>query len=464
MSVSAFDVNPEKLLRPEWKENQPDTKAARLPVVQDGLQRTELAAKAPEILRHYPEEALLPLPVPEEPKEIAPVAPVDPVAVGTVTIVPAEPTDPVPAEPQVPVVEDHRVTVEPTIPGPKKKKRWPGILAAVAALILVGSLGIWYHFKTYEHAVGLATSGLGLKAADDTIFLPFLTNLHDPEFLPYLDGHVALGNGEYVRCRELLEPLADAGYRDADEVLRLASYREACDAQDNGDYARAVELLKPLAKQRYADSWQRYCQVRVSYGLQQVRRTANIDAVTSGMQLLKEAAADGDSAGRNALEDASSIVYRHAVSLYNQEESSDALAYFELVKDYEDADKYIILCNAYWGTATLQQLWEIRDFANAGDLLLCQPYICEFLLGNWKNGNGYYYFKMEANSHNYAYYSSYNIPWQYNGDFEIRDGIYYVYHNGGKVMYEEFRFTIVSWDKITVYAYKNGTTYTLYRQ
>lgn len=439
-------VHPEKALAADIIENQPDTKAARLPARYEDGQASETAGSQ--------EIALV------RTREIIPAGSQAVIPAGTNDVVSPDPTgtsvDTTPSGPEV--------IIEPTVTSRRKRKPLLPILAVAAALILVGSLSIWRHFKTYEHAVGLAESGLGLKAADDTIFLPFLTNFHDPEFLTYLEGQVALGDGNYDLCREILQPLADAGYRDSDEVIRLANYRQGRDALNSRDYPLAIQVLKPLAAQDYQNSRELYCEARVSYGLQLVENLTDINDVVDGLNLIRGVFSENYSAGFSALEYAHTIIYEHALNLYWQGNLPDALDYFSQLDNFADSQDYVTLCNTYWGTTTLEELWGLRGFANADDLLLSQYYLCEFLLGAWHTSNNYYYFTMEANTASYAYYCTYNLPWQYTGDFEIIDGVYRVFHNGGATSLSEFRISIDSWDQITIYCYSNGSYHTLYRK
>lgn len=53
------------------------------------------------------------------------------------------------------------------------------------------------------------------------------------------------------------------------------------------------------------------------------------------------------------------------------------------------------------------------------------------------------------------------------GDYyDFSDGIYYEYDSGSsnRHQYKNYKFTVVDWNTIRVYSYKNGTTYTLYRK
>ena len=62
----------------------------------------------------------------------------------------------------------------------------------------------------------------------------------------------------------------------------------------------------------------------------------------------------------------------------------------------------------------------------------------------------------------FDYYSSYNIPW-YGGSFTIEDGVYMV-TQGNYEDKPQYKFTLLTPNSMDLYCYKDGKTYTLYRQ
>ena len=432
---SALPVNAEKAPEPGSILNPPELKAARLPVLAEDTPTREVAVCQPTA---DPEPVTAPDP--------APVLPPDPET--DVMPEPEEPTELVP---------------QPATLTPPRKRRLPRILLAAAAVAaLAVGLCLHLHFDSYQDGMRLATLS-HFHEARDAIFLDGLVSLHDPEFADYLDGGARMLDGDYDGARALLAPLAKAGYQNCTDLLREIDYRQGCDALDREDLPEAIRYLEPVAAIFYKDSFDLYCEARISRGLELVTNLQNINSVTEGLLLLSGVAADGYPGGQEAQNHARELLYSHGVSLYEKEQPEKALEYFSLTNGFGDTDKYITLCYACQGAVTLEELWAIRGFANAEELLLDDFYLCEFLLGNWKTANGNYYFKMEANTNQYAYYCSYNLPWQYSGDFTIEEGVYMVYHNGGSAR-SEFRISINDWNQINIYCFKNGSTYTLYRK
>lgn len=394
---------------------------------------------------------------------------------------------------------------EVSIPGSGGTKKKPGTLlaalAAVAAcLVLAVGITAFLYSSRYEDAQQLADEGLFGKA-QDTLALSFITELHDPEFVQYLeagvlftDGDYAgaeallqsnpnyrdsagllrqisylkanayLEQGDYESARELLEALADQGYSDADVLLQQVEYAQGSACLEQGNFVKAMQYLEPLAGDGYMDSLELYREARLGYAIERINDIYNYDSVKNGITYLNELIQEGYAPATDALSSAQETVYQYAIGLYedNRIEASD---YFDLVKGYSRANDYLTLCRTYDYSTTLEDLWALRGFADADELLYSQEYLCRFLVGSWYTSNKSYYCIMEDmdQSSRYDYYFSYNLPWQYSGDFEIIDGILKVFHNGGTNSLNEFRFTIDSWNQITVYCYKNGSSYTLYR-
>jgi hypothetical protein len=70
--------------------------------------------------------------------------------------------------------------------------------------------------------------------------------------------------------------------------------------------------------------------------------------------------------------------------------------------------------------------------------------------------------KIERQTGKYDYYASYNIPW-YGGSFTIKDGVYMV-TQGNYEDKPQYKFTLLTPNSMDLYCYKDGKTYTLYRQ
>lgn len=153
------------------------------------------------------------------------------------------------------------------------------------------------------------------------------------------------------------------------------------------------------------------------------------------------------------------LIYR-AVSRSIQDNNGNfdnAISLLKYIPGYKDVDAYEALASSKNDVNKLKPYIDVDDIKIMilRDLDMAQ----DFLEGTWTNGN--IYFTMQENGN-----TSYNLPWFDYGDYySIEDGVLFNYVDG---KYETdrrnlFEFTILSWDSISVYCYKDGSTYALYR-
>ena len=115
----------------------------------------------------------------------------------------------------------------------------------------------------------------------------------------------------------------------------------------------------------------------------------------------------------------------------------------------------------------IANLWELDFVKNAvkTDDATFQAY----LLGDWYTSDKTYYFKLTKKDA-YTINSNYNLPSEkvdHLPNFFIKAFVYtrlYGLYQEGEETKDIFKFTIIDANKMDVYCYKNGTTYTLYRK
>ena len=170
--------------------------------------------------------------------------------------------------------------------------------------------------------------------------------------------------------------------------------------------------------------------------------------------------------------------YKRARQKYSEEYYSDARDIFKLLSGYVESDKYELLCDLAdesISDANYRVVLQNIDFANTKTLLLSKHRLAIlFLSGTWRTSNGRYYFTMDKSTHQ----TSYNLPGLAlaNSHYIVEDGIYFLergnallekYGLESAMDYEKkkvFKFSILTAETISVYCYKDGSTYTLYRQ
>lgn len=189
---------------------------------------------------------------------------------------------------------------------------------------------------------------------------------------------------------------------------------------------------------------------------------------------------------KDSAEQISECKYRSALNLMDEGKLSDAISAFQALGNYKDSAEQIVECNYRSAiqlaknqnySAASELLERIGGYKDSTELALEYRYLhakqlmnsgsyddAANLLKKLAQVNYKDYLKMEERETG-RFWCSYNLPWQYDGDFyTIENGIYYEGYNNSSRKDKEFRFTIVSWSKIEVYCFKNGRTYTLKRQ
>lgn len=394
----------------------------------------------------------------------------------------------------------------------KKKRSFP--IAAIIAiclvvLILLAAGGYYY---SYTRADAFASEG-DLGSARQWLILPELTKKHDAELLDYLDARDMLAAGDYAAAAQAFAKLGN--YKDSADAVPEAEYALAGEYMKAEDYAAAIELYSALGD--FQQSGERLLEARFGLGLQMLEEDndpagahdifaqleqegyegageARQEAVHCWAKLLMEQGEllkAHDKLGEipdypgvdQTMEELTELIYNAAVEAYRQDQPVDAVKYFLLITPYKNSEAYfplIQLCSAVGESAMklssrglmeydemFASMWENFDLEDTKDLMLSDSWIgCRFLQGNWKTEDGRYYFRMKLKDDGH-FSANYTLPWfdenlEYR-TFSIRDGIYF-FELDDYVNKAQYQFTVIDQNTIEAYCYKDGETYTLYRQ
>lgn len=260
---------------------------------------------------------------------------------------------------------------------------------------------------------------------------------------------------DYPTLIGYLNQLAKQNRSGAKDQLN-GTYFEAADYYYSiGDYQQAYTMIEPL-KDTDPDALEMYRKSRIAYANKNIM---NGFGLSQNLKIITDLINEGYAPATTALSTAKSNIYAYGRAKYKISDYTNARTAFGLISDYGSSAKYLTLISAQRKQASLKDLWAIRDFEDAGDLLLTEHYLTEFLTGNWKTKDRSYYFEINSDGQ-----SGYNLPWQYSGSYYYIDNGTYSVGNTKSAAKKEFKFTIVDWNTIEVYCYKNKSTYTLYRQ
>ena len=276
----------------------------------------------------------------------------------------------------------------------------------------------------------------------------------------YQKGVYSMTNGEYAAASLTFKGLGD--YRDAAEREREARMQSAVKLAADGSYDEAIRVLLQLEREKYepanAAIYQAYLTMADAYAKDGKYADA-FEACLKGEQY-------GDISVQ--LAEYRDAAYQEAAELYADGDNVKSKRLFLKLQDYERSKDYLLLIkirantygNLYLTNEEMKRSKSLAEFEDGATVILeYNNTAIAFLEGSWIGLNCYLTVDKEG-------YMDYNLPYFDYGD-------YYVIENGIMQVYPEkdvtamkafFRFTILSDNSIQVYAYKDGTTYTLFRE
>lgn len=255
----------------------------------------------------------------------------------------------------------------------------------------------------------------------------------------------------------------DAGeYRNSVQMEQDSRCQLAAKLVAETEYDEAFLILQKLIREKYEPATQ---QMYLAY-LSKAELFASKNDYAEGFELLIKAEKYGDvSAQMSQFQESA---YQEAVTMYRDGDIAKPRRLFTILGDYLQAKDYLILIKArdraisYTNLTQkeVDKLISLVGFEDAAKLVLeFEDVAVKFLEGKWM-GDGYYFSITDEGV------LDYNLPTYDYGD-------YYKIENGRMLVFPEddysatkpfFRFTIVSEDKIIIYAYSEGINYTLYRR
>lgn len=333
--------------------------------------------------------------------------------------------------------------------------------------------------------------------AKQLIWMPSITQMHDPELLEYINAGLMYEQGKYKEAKSSFAVLD--GYLDSAERARASAYYAALDLLEAGKYNEAKSAFTALGD--YMDSIDRVKQASYGLALDQLEggqyeaaqasfkalgsymdspdrvkeaiyydafeqlKTGSFSAYQTILSLVKE----GFEPAVNGLAAANKQAYNYALSQYRAKRYANASIFFQELDGYERSADYLTLINA----PSYEALEKLIGFANANEIIM-DKFAIEYLTGTWETRDGDYFFTVQTED-GIDYWTSTNLPRTYldNSFFSITDGVYIVFDkntsyvqrlSGNFEKTNVFRFSIVSADIVSVYCYKDGNNRVLYRQ
>lgn len=238
----------------------------------------------------------------------------------------------------------------------------PSFIIVPLALLLVICIGVVsaIYISHYRSAVQFAEEGAFSKA-DDSLILPFITQLHDPNLPSFLDAGNLLEEGQFDEAIKAFTELA--GYKNAETFALEAEYQKGVSLFNLGEFDAAAEVFYGLSETGYSGSDEMVLKARYAHAESLISEKKFDEAIKAFTELSEEGY--GDSAERvkeTRLFQAEDILYVDKDYLR---------AYDQLVSlgEYDGVSDTLIECLLLWAADYLEN----DNLLNAYAVLSLQP-------------------------------------------------------------------------------------------
>ena len=208
------------------------------------------------------------------------------------------------------------------------------------------------------------------------------------------------------------------------------------------DYEIALNILEGIDEYPSADDLAKLCHMSLS------AECANGGQYLAAYNEVKEYASDPEI--QEYMDSLLLDIYNQGIDAFNAGQYLVARDCFTISKSIGEEDAFLAIINA----TRVSDLKPYLKYQAAIDKLYSVFGLLEdYLIGYWSDGE--YYFRMNSD-----FSTAYDIPWLDGpGDSWELDGN--IYLSGGT---ECFRFDVIDWNHMEIFAYANGRTYSFYRQ
>lgn len=382
---------------------------------------------------------------------------------------------------------------------PFRKKAKPALWIIAAAIILAVIFAV-NETVSYSMAIS-AAKNMDFEAAANSMAFVIAPEIINKEEYEYISAGKLMLEGDYDGAIESFKALGDS--ERVQNCINETKYQQAYNCYNAHQYSSAIELYNQLGS--YKDSIELGNKTKYDYCvyLMQIRKNYS-EAASQLLGIVSQDYADskelqkqnyflwanqlfenkeysdaykkiscaGDYEGAESLKQLiTSNVYYSGINAYHNGRFSDAFADFMTIgESYGQSKIYIALIeirNRKMSSSSIKYYYNLLidnlDFEDTKTVMLDNWSIAKYFLeGKWKSGSTY--LKFIKNSDN-NFTCSYNLPFYDFGDyFDIEDGVYLLCKTDSDETKKMLKLTILNEDTLQVFAYKNGKTYTLYRE
>ena len=276
-------------------------------------------------------------------------------------------------------------------------------------------------------------------------------------------------SGQYDEARTEFLRIGDSA------MARECLYLKALSLYQESSYEEAIALLEGMAEDDYKEARDFYAACSIGVALEYLE-TDRCTKVLKGINILIDLQEKGYVDVSEYIKQGREILLNVAISAYEGKTSlplteGKASGYFQKLANSEDFENrdiaayYLLLCKAKNGDnltyAELNKLYSNLDYADTKEALMYNHSIARsFLLGKWYTSNGYKYHWTDTGITD-------TLPSVLGGSWHcyISEGIAYKYADGSdrSSAQKDKKITIIDYNTIEVYCYRDSKTYTLTR-
>ncbi len=274
----------------------------------------------------------------------------------------------------------------------------------------------------------------------------------------------ALEDGDYEKAKSIYSGIGF--YRDSASMVDECDYMKAADLLENGDPEEAKEIFEEL--EHYKDSSLRVLDCELALAEEYLDEGDKEKAFECLEALVKLQYEGSESKMQYLIEE----LFEDAIQKYREGDYDIAKDIFELYKDGSlllgesvdsDYNNYMSLIEVHMGVHDdISEIFGLIDFEDTRKILLSDEYVFDFLMGRWADSsNNIIEFSENSNG---SISCSCTLPYEDGTYYKIQNGIQYYGDDGNEGWKKGMKYEIAHENKIKVYCYSNGVTYTMYRQ
>lgn len=282
----------------------------------------------------------------------------------------------------------------------------------------------------------------------------------------YKSGLSLYESGNYTAAYNAFEA-AGEDFKDAKEKLKQCRYGQAIGLYEQKEYQKAIEIFSDIGKD-YLDTNDYFEKCYYQEAIKNYT-SGNYVLAYEQFSLISEQTDDI----KNYIQQCIEKGYEKAINEYSESGTIPESFRSPMFDNYMDTDKYRIILDSqllvlYKSSdeqfrASYEAMRELGDFGNASELIKNQKYIFWLLDGHSFSNQLGYSFTLEDDHAKYGLPENSIYHYDDVEHFEFLENIYVVYRADGSNRYY-FRFDFSDEKTLNLYCFRDGSTYTLYRQ